>query len=57
MLTPEQTLRFEIVKLLVQSGVAHEQVEDAATRLVEWILMGSQLQLCSTGDKAAANMP
>lgn len=52
MLTPEQTVRFELVKAVISTGTPVGKIIDEINRLSEWILSGSQTLPCSTADKA-----
>lgn len=52
MLTPEQSVKLELVRLLLGAGTPPERVEDFAIRLSGWILTNGQLLPCNTGDKA-----
>lgn len=51
MLKPEQTLKFDLVALLINAGVTKGEVKDTANLLLEWILDCPHPQPCSTGDK------
>ena len=52
MLNPEQTLKFDLVRLLISAEVPTEKVQDMASPLLEWILGYSQSPPCNTDDKA-----
>jgi len=51
MLTPEQTLRFDILKLLIGTGISADDVLKQAIPLLEWTLGTNCSQPCSTDDK------
>jgi hypothetical protein len=51
MLTPEQTLRLDILRLLISSGVSADDILKQAIPLLEWTLGSHHLQPCSTDDK------
>ena len=55
MLTQEQEIKLECLKLLIQSGVKHDQLEEVATSLSRWILMNGQTSLLNTEYKEIAN--
>jgi hypothetical protein len=50
-LTPEQTLRLDILRLLISSGVSADDILKQAIPLLEWTLGSHHLQPCSTDDK------
>jgi hypothetical protein len=51
-MTDEQSLKFELLKLLIQHGVSPEDCEKTASRLFEWIQASPPSRPCSTGDSA-----
>ena len=52
MFTPEQSVRLEIVRLLLEANTPPERVEDFAIRLSVWILTNVRSLPCGTDDKA-----
>lgn len=51
MITTEEILRFDILKLLINSGVHGHDTLKQAIPLLEWILGTNCSQPCSTDDK------
>lgn len=54
-MTPEQQLRFDLVRLLFASNMLVEDVLRAASLFEEWIREGTQKPPCSTDDIESAS--
>lgn len=55
MLTPEKTLKFELVRILLSAGVSPDSVKEKAIHLFEWISENYHEPLASIGDKEQSN--
>lgn len=57
MFDPEQHLRLELVRLVINIGTPLEKAIEVVTPLSEWILWTVHSQPYNTDDKVSANSP